>query len=72
MKAIDQRLRKSGFEAEKALMKKDFRERLITYKGETKTLTEWAENLGINLRTLKNRIDLLGWSIERAFEEEVK
>ena len=27
---------------------------------------------GINLRTLKNRIDLLGWSIERAFEEEVK
>ena len=72
VKAIDQRLRKSGFEAEKALMKKDFRERLITYKGETKTLTEWAENLGINLRTLKNRIDLLGWSIERAFEEEVK
>ena len=33
---------------------------------------EWAENLGINLRTLKNRIDSLGWSIERAFEEEVK
>lgn len=54
------------------MTKKDFRERLITYKGETRILTEWAENLGINLRTLKNRIDLLGWSIERAFEEEVK
>ena len=57
VKAIDQRLRKSGFEAEKALMKKDFRERLITYKGETRTLTEWAENLGINVRTMKTRID---------------
>lgn len=72
VKAIEQRLKKSGFEAEKALTKKDFRERRITYKGETKTLTHWAKSLGINLRTLKNRIDQLGWSTERAFEEEVK
>lgn len=39
---------------------------LITYKGETKSLIEWSEKLGISRCTLKDRIGKLGWSIEEA------
>ena len=40
----------------------------ISYKGETKTLKEWANELGIKNTTLHNRIKYYGWPIERAFE----
>lgn len=43
----------------------------IEYKGETKTLHEWAENLGVKSHTLYQRIYKLGWNIERAFSEKV-
>lgn len=72
VKAIEQRLKKCGFSAEKALSQIDFRCNMITYKGETKTLSQWAEKLGINLQTLNSRINLKKWTIERAFETEVK
>lgn len=38
----------------------------ITYLGVTKTLTEWAEETGINRKTLQTRIDRLKWPIEKA------
>jgi hypothetical protein len=38
----------------------------ITYNGETKTLTEWAEHIGISRGGLKERLNKLGWSIEKA------
>ena len=47
------------------------RNRFITYKGETKTVTQWARHLGINQTTLSRRI-LSGWSVEKAFTKEVK
>lgn len=48
------------------------RNRFITYKGETKTLSQWARHLGINQSTLSRRI-LSGWPVEKAFcKEEVK
>lgn len=40
--------------------------RLITYKGKTVTVTEWAEILGINHITLYARIFHHKWPIERA------
>ena len=43
----------------------------IEYKGEKKTLSEWAEILGIKRHTLYHRIYKLGWSTERAFSEKV-
>jgi hypothetical protein len=43
----------------------------IKYKGEIKTLTEWAEILGIKRHTLYHRIYKRGWTIERAFSEKV-
>lgn len=39
--------------------------RLITYKGETKTLYEWAEKVGINPHTLESRFRR-GWTVEKA------
>jgi hypothetical protein len=41
------------------------RAKLITFRGETKTLSEWSEKTGIHLRTLSNRINR-GWTVERA------
>lgn len=38
----------------------------LTYKGETKTIAEWAEITGIGKETLRNRVVKMGWSTERA------
>ena len=38
---------------------------VIDYQGETKTLKEWADALGRNIITLRNRLNR-GWSVERA------
>jgi len=43
---------------------------LITYKDETKTLTDWAELNNISYGTLRYRLNS-GWDIERAFTEKV-
>lgn len=40
-----------------------------TYNGETKTITEWSEITGINMKTLSWR--LLNWPIEKALNEKV-
>lgn len=44
--------------------------KIITYKGETHCLTEWAEILGVDAGRLSYRLGY-GWSVERAFTEEV-
>ena len=38
----------------------------IEYKGERKTLAQWAKHLGIKQVTLQTRLNKLGWSDERA------
>lgn len=43
----------------------------LTWNGETKTLGEWSELVGIPKATIKNRIKL-GWSIERALTTPTK
>lgn len=40
--------------------------RYITYNGETKTLLEWADKIGISADLLAIRIDKLHWSVEKA------
>ncbi len=40
----------------------------LTYKGETKSVARWAEELGMNRNSLYNRVSTLGWSDERAIE----
>lgn len=41
----------------------------LTMNGETHTLTEWAKKLNIKRSTLSNRLNVLGWSVERALAE---
>lgn len=44
------------------------RNTLITYKGETKTLAEWAVEKGLKYDVLYSRINRYGWSIEKALD----
>ena len=41
--------------------------RKITYKGETKSITEWSLNLGIPVSTFRKRLNL-GWSLDKIME----
>lgn len=47
------------------------RNRIVEFKGEKKTLAEWAETIGIGWYTLRSRLDNYGWDVERAFTERV-
>lgn len=38
-----------------------------TYKGKTMTLWEWSRELGINYSTLKSRLKLYHWDVDKAF-----
>lgn len=41
------------------------------YRGESKTLANWARHLKIKVATLRTRIDQRGWSVEDAFSTPV-
>lgn len=43
--------------------------RFITFRGETKNLSEWAVGLGMNINSVRLRIVKMGWPIERALTE---
>jgi hypothetical protein len=43
--------------------------RLITFHGETKNLSEWARSLGMNINSVRTRIESLGWPLDRALTE---
>ena len=44
---------------------------LLTYNGETKTMSEWSEITGIKYHTLKQRINKYGYSVDRALTTPV-
>lgn len=46
--------------------------RLITAKGKTQTLSQWADDLGMSAKTLASRVTQRGWSIARAFAQPVR
>lgn len=43
----------------------------LTWRGETRTITEWAEYLGMNKTTIKERIRA-GWSVDKALTVSVR
>lgn len=45
--------------------------RLLTYRGETKTMTQWAETIGMPVATFKHRL-YRGWSVAKAIETPVR
>lgn len=44
---------------------------LITYNGETKTIQEWSELLGIKKTTLRYRLKFSNWDIKKVFTQKV-
>lgn len=42
--------------------------RLFTFDGETRCLSDWCEILNLNYKTILNRINCYNWSIDRALE----
>lgn len=40
--------------------------RWIKYRGKTQSMSQWAADLGLSVRTIKARIDYLGWPLEKA------
>lgn len=46
--------------------------KFITYNGERKHLMEWCEKLNLDYNVIYNRLYNCHWSIDRAFNEEVK
>jgi hypothetical protein len=45
--------------------------RLLTYKGDTKTIKQWSEITGLKYMTLMSRINR-GWNIEKAITNKIK
>lgn len=43
---------------------------LLTYRGETMTIPDWAQTLGIKAKIIRNRMRY-GWSVERILSESV-
>jgi hypothetical protein len=46
--------------------------RIITYKNKTQTLQQWADELGINVKKLWNRLFTLKWTVEKTFTKRGK
>lgn len=46
--------------------------RLIAFQGETRSLIEWADHLGMKQSTLSYRINTAGWPIEKALATPVR
>lgn len=46
--------------------------RFITLNGETKTMAQWCEQLGLPQKTISQRINGYGWSPERALTEPIR
>lgn len=64
------RINNCGFNVEEAFSSKSFAKRVeYTYKGVTKSLAEWCKELGLDYSKTRRRLQL-GWSVEKAFEEE--
>lgn len=46
--------------------------RILTFKGESLPLTEWARRTGLHRETIRSRIDHQGWTVERALGKGVE
>lgn len=40
--------------------------RLLTHGGRTMTMSEWAREIGVDVRVIHNRLGRAGWTVERA------
>ncbi len=42
--------------------------RFLEYKGRKQTVSQWSKEIGVHSRTIRARIDVLGWPIGKALE----
>lgn len=64
-----------GMSPEEALLflrDNDVSRKLTYYKGEYKTLKEWCETLNLNYDTIRCRIGVYKWNVDKAFETPIK
>jgi len=45
--------------------------KLLTFQGTTRTISEWADTAGIPRKTLEKRVSKYGWTVERALTTPV-
>ncbi len=60
------RLYRNHLSFEEAIKKGNRVERRLTFKGKTQSMSEWTRELGFKKNTLDNRLNKLGWTVERA------
>lgn len=66
--ALLARLRHNGYNLALALSEHSpVRVRLITWRGKTQSLSQWAEELGVPYFCLRSRLNNLRWTVEKAF-----
>lgn len=72
-RTIQQRVVRSGMSAQEAATRplRPGTKRPITWRGETLSLHAWSQRLKMNYQTLRSRIFMLGWSVDRAFTTPV-
>lgn len=47
-------------------------DRIVEYKGESHLISEWAKIIGVQYWTLEQRLNVLGWDVDRALITPVK
>lgn len=43
---------------------------LLTYQGQTKNVQQWCDELGLNAKTVRRRLNVYGYSVEQALRPE--
>lgn len=56
----------------KEQMNNQCRNKLLTFDGQTKTLTQWAETVGLKPGTLSSRLRVYGWTIQKALTQPLQ
>jgi uncharacterized protein YjcR len=46
--------------------------RVLTYKGKSQSMIQWAEELGVSVYTLRSRLDILEWSVDKALSTSAR
>lgn len=67
-KEIAEQAKEKAQQAKANKVRKSLRLKEVTYKGETKSLREWAEEANLKWKTLYNRINNNGWPVDLAIE----
>lgn len=73
VKVIYQKMERNSISFLEALLSVgERRERLITYKGKTQNLRQWADELGVSYSCLINRLNCSHLTVKEAFERPYK